>query len=109
MGQKTVNIITSPELQASPSEVLKTDVLRVEAGTRVVVPANTTHKINLTVFNTSSTGRMASIVATFDASKVSVHIPIALIYVAPEGKTVVCAVVQMLVSSGHTNIQFSVT
>jgi len=108
MGQKTINVITSPELQAAPSEILKTDVLRIEAGTRVVTPPGSSHRINLTICNTSSVGRMATITASFDSNQISVHIPIPQIYVAPEGKTVVSAIVQMLVQSGQTNVLFSV-
>jgi len=108
MGQKTINVITSPELQANPSEILKTDVLRIEAGSRVVTPPGSQHRINLTVYNSSSVGRIATISASFDSSRISVHIPIPQLYVAPEGKTVVTAVIQMLVQSGQTNVVFSV-
>jgi hypothetical protein len=105
---KTVNVITSAGLHATPSEILPSNVLRVECAKRIITgPAQAT-RLNICVHNNSSAGRMASLVATYDQTVMNVILGTPQVYVAPNGKTVVQAIIQPLVAEGSANIQFSV-
>lgn len=102
-----VNVIASEALHPTPSEKLATNVLRVECAKRIITgPGEATH-LNICVHNNSSAGRMARIVASFKQTEVTVVIPNPLVYVAPNGKTIVQAIIRPLTAEGQTNVQFN--
>ena len=108
MGQRIVEIAVSPDLAPTTGDALKTDCLRIEATKRVQLAPNTEIRINLAVHNTSPVGRMGQIIANFDAREVSVKIPNSHVYVAPDGKTAVYAIISPMMKHGQTKITFDV-
>lgn len=108
MGQRIVEIAVSPDLATTTADVLKTDCLRIEATKRVQLAPNKETRINLAVHNTSPVGRMGQIIANFDAREVTVKIPNSHVYIAPEGKTVVYAIIGPMIKNGQTRITFDV-
>jgi hypothetical protein len=108
MGQKSIEVAVSPELAPTTGDALRTDCLRIETSKRVQLAPDTEIRINLAVHNTSPVGRMGQIIANFDAREVSVKIPNSQVYVAPDGKTVVYAIVSPMIKHGQTRITFDV-
>lgn len=108
MGQRILEVAVSPELAPTTADSLKTDCLRIETVKKIQLSPNTETKVNLTVHNTSTVGRMGQIIANFDAREVSVKVPNSQVYVAPEGKTVVYAIVSPLIKHGQSRIIFDV-
>lgn len=104
---KQLNLVISNDLVATRPDVLTSDCLRVECSSKVIVTPGVATRVNLTVHNTSPTnGRMAQLNAQFDNRLVSVHIPNSLVYIGPESKTVVYAIIHTLASSGSSVITF---
>jgi len=108
MTNKRVDLIISNDLHSSRPDVLTTDCLRIECGSRVVIAPAVATRINLTVHNTSQVGRMAQIHSQFDNRILNIHIPNSLVYVGPESKTVVYAMIYTQATSGSTVVTFDV-
>lgn len=108
MGQRIVEVAVSPDLSPTVADSLKTDCLRIEVTKKVHLSPHSETRINLAVHNTSTVGRMGQIIANFDARDLSVKIPNSQVYVAPEGKTVVYAIVNSIIKHGNTKITFDV-
>ena len=51
---------------------------------------------------------MGNIIANFDARELTVKIPNNQVYVAPEGKTMVYAIINALIKNGRTKVSFDV-
>jgi len=106
MGNKQLNVVISSDLVSTRSDVLTSDCLRVECTSRVNIVAGIPTRVNLTIHNTSQVGRMAQLHAQFDNRIVNVHIPNPLVYVGPESKTVIFAIIHTLVDAGNSLITF---
>jgi hypothetical protein len=106
MANKQLSVIISNDLVTTRPDVLSSDCLRVECTNRVNVVAGVATRVNLAVHNTSQVGRMAQLNAQFDSRTVNVHIPNSLVYVGPEAKTVVYAIIHSLVPSGSSLVTF---
>jgi len=108
MKQRMVEVVVSPDLSPTSSDLLGSDCLRIEAVSRIQLAPHKDTKINMMVHNTSLVGRMGQIIANYDAREIVVKIPTSNIYVAPEGKTVVYAIISPLIKNGKTKIIFDV-
>jgi hypothetical protein len=108
MGQRTIEVAVSSELAPTIADTLKTDCLRIETVKKIQLAPHSDTRINLTVHNTSHVGRMGQIIANFDAREAHVKIPNSHVYVAPDGQTVVYAIVSPLLKHGNTKITFDV-
>lgn len=106
MGNKQLNITISSDLVATRPDTLSSDCLRVECTNRVIVTSGVATRVNLTIHNTSQVGRMAQLHAQFDNRLVNVHIPNPLVYVGPESKTVIYAIIHTVVEAGSSLITF---
>jgi hypothetical protein len=106
MGNKQLNVIISNELVSTRPDVLTSDCLRVECASKVNITAGIATRVNLTIHNTSQVGRMAQLHAQFDNRLVNVHIPNPLVYVGPESKTAIFAIIHTLVDAGSSLITF---
>ena len=104
MASKQLSAVISKE--QTQSDVLSSDCIRVECSNRVNIPPEGSTRINLVVYNTSTNGRMVQLSAQFDTKMINVHIPNSLIYVGPESKTVVFAIIHTLVQAGNCGITF---
>jgi hypothetical protein len=104
-----IKIHVDPNIEESLPDRLSSDHLQIKAGpTKYIKPGRQT-TVKLTIQNFSSTGRMARVSATFDGSKLGVTIPIAIIYIAPQGDTAVYAIVRSYAAVGSHNICFNVS
>lgn len=108
MAGRNLTVVINPEQETSRSDILSSDCLRVECTGKVIIGRDASININLTVHNTSSVGRMGFLLASFDAKIVSVTIPNPAIYVGPDSKTVVGAVIKSLVPGGSCPITFNI-
>ncbi len=108
MASKTVKIIVSNDLVATKPDILFSDCLRVETANKVTLQPNQQTRVNLTVHNTSSLGRMAHLSSNFDSNLLSVRIPDSCVYIAPSGKTVTYAIITALVPAGMGSVSFDV-
>ena len=109
MASKQLTMVISDDLISTRPDVLTTDCLRVECPGRMNVKTGVATRVNLTVHNTSPVGRMGHINAQFDNRVVNVVIPNSLVYVGPESKTVVYAIIYAQVPAGSSVITFDVT
>jgi len=105
---KQVTVIASNGMESTMSERLPTDYLRIECTKRVVTTAGTMHRINLTVHNGSTVGRMARVLAVHDQLRANVIIDTPVVYVAPNGSTTIQAVIQPLIGEGLINVEFKI-
>ncbi len=108
MKQRMVEVVVSPDLNPTSSDLLGSDCLRIETISRIQLAPHKDTRINMMVHNTSPVGRMGQIIANYDAREVVVKIPTSNIYIAPEGKTVVYAIITPLIKIGKTKIIFDV-
>tara|TARA_B100000614_G_C14396723_1_gene432017 strand:- start:242 stop:571 length:330 start_codon:yes stop_codon:yes gene_type:complete len=108
MNQRIIDVTISPDLNPTTSDILRTDCLRIETSKKVYMEPNGETRVNLTVHNTTSVGRMGNIIANFDARELTVKIPNNQVYVAPEGKTMVYAIINALIKNGRTKVSFDV-
>lgn len=108
MGNKQLSIIISNELVSTRPDILTSDCLRVECAGKLNIVAGVPTRINLTVHNTSQIGRMAQLHVQFDNRLVNVHIPNSLVYVGPESKTVIYAIIHTMVEAGSSLVTFDV-
>ena len=108
MAQRMVDVAVNPDLSPTNADVLTTDCLRIETTSRIQLAPHSETRINLSVHNSSTVGRMGTIIANYDAREVIVKIPQSNIYVSPEGKTVVYAIVTPLIKQGQAKIVFDV-
>lgn len=106
MANKQLSVIISDDLVSTRPDVISSDCLRVECSGRINIVAGVSTRVNLTVHNTSQVGRMAQLHAQFDNRLVNVHIPNSLVFIGPESKTVVYAVIHTLIQSGNTIVTF---
>lgn len=109
MPSKQLTMVVSGDLISTRPDILSADCLRVECTSRVNASPGVATRVNLTVHNTAPHGRMGHINVQFDNRVVSVVVPNSLVYVGPESKTVVYAIVQPLVESGSCVITFDVS
>jgi hypothetical protein len=108
MTQRIVDVTVSADLSPTSSDNLPSGCLRVEATQKIQLAPNQDIKINLTIHNSSAVGRMGKLNATYDAREMLVRIPTTDVYVAPEGKTAIYAIISPLIQSGKTKIAFDV-
>jgi len=106
MANRQLTVVISEELVSTRPDVLLSDCLRVECTSRINITTGVATRVNLTIHNTSQTGRMAQLNAQFDNRIVNVHIPNSLVFVGPESKTVVYAIIYTLVQSGNSLVTF---
>jgi len=104
-----LRLFIDPAADASASDALLTNSIRVEAGAAKNIKPGNQVRVNLTVKNYSSMGRMVRINASFNGSHVGVDIPIRDIYVAPEGSTTVYALIRTYAYVGLSDIVFAVS
>ena len=90
------------------SDSLFSDCLRVETATKIHLQHDEPLRINLSVYNSSSEGRMAKLTPVFNAKLVSVKIPNNYLYIAPDGKTTTYALITPLVVQGRGKISFNI-
>jgi len=108
MTTRKIDCVISQELVPTRPDALHSDCLRIEATNKVVLHPGVQTRINLTVHNSSLDGRMAQVVANYDARQCTVTIPTSAIYVHGSGRTVIYAVVTPLVTAGHVSLTFDV-
>ncbi len=108
MKQRMIEVVVSPDLSPTSADLLGSDCLRIETVSRIQLSSHKDTRINLMVHNSSLIGRMGQVIANYDAREVIVKIPTANLYVAPEGKTVVYAIITPLIIKGKTKIIFDV-
>jgi len=108
MTDRHLQVIINSDLVPSKEDMLHTDCLRIETISKLNLIPGKEIRINLSVHNSSNVGRMANITTNFDARNIKVNIPNSNIYVGPEGKTIVYAIVTPLASEGYSNIFFDV-
>jgi len=108
MTQRIIDVTVSNDLSPTSSDKLPTGCLRVEATSKVQLASQQDIKINLMIHNSSPVGRMGVVSVNYDAREVIVRIPTANVYVAPEGKTAIYAIISPLIMSGRTKIAFDV-
>lgn len=108
MAGKTINCTISPDLVPTRPDTLLSDCLRIECPGKVVLHPGTQSRVNLSVHNTASDGRMGQVIANFDPRQVTVTVPTAGVYVAPGGKTTVFAIVTAVAATGQASITFDV-
>jgi len=106
MANKSTKCIISGDLLPTKPDMLHSDCLRVEAPSKIVLSPREQTKVNLTIHNSSSTGRIAHIKASYDHNIVSVHIPDTAFYVAPGGQTTTYALVTPQAPTGDSVINF---
>lgn len=109
MANKTVKCIISKDLVPTSPDMLTSDCLRVETPNKVILKPGELTRVNLTVYNSSSNGRIAHINASYDSRVVNVHIPDPSFYVAPEGQTVTYALIMPQSPTGDAVITFDAT
>lgn len=108
MAGRTLQCTVSSELVASKADVLLSDCLRIETTNKIILHPGAETKVNLSVHNTSSEGRMARVMANHDPRCVSVKIPTSEVYIAPGGKTSIYAIISPIVKNGQTTVSFDV-
>jgi hypothetical protein len=108
MTQRMIDVAVSSDLSPTVADLLGSDCLRIETSSRIQLAPHKETRINLMVHNSSPVGRMGQIIANYDAREVIVKIPTSNIYVAPEGKTIVYAIISPLMKQGQTKIIFDV-
>jgi hypothetical protein len=108
MTQRMIDVAVSPDLSPTTADLLGSDCMRIETSSRIQLAPHTETRINLMVHNSSPVGRMGQIIANYDSREVVVKIPTSNIYVAPEGKTIVYAIISPLLNHGQTKIIFDV-
>jgi len=109
MANKTVKCIISKDLVPSQPDLLTSECLRVETPDKIVLTPGSMTKINLTVYNSSTNGRIAHIKASYDSRVVNVHIPDPSFYVSPDGQTTTYALIMPQSPSGDAVITFDAT
>lgn len=109
MANKSVKCIISRDLVPTKPDLLTSDCLRVETPTKIVLKPGELTKINLTVYNSSTNGRIAHIKASYDSRVVNVHIPDPAFYVEPGGKTTTYALIMPQADTGNAVITFDAT
>lgn len=109
MANKTVKCIISKDLVPTKPDLLTSECLRVETPSRIVLKPGELTKINLTVCNSSTNGRIAHIKASYDSRVVNIHIPDPAFYVAPGGQTTTYALIMPQAPSGDAVITFDAT
>jgi len=108
MAQRMVNIIVSSDLSPTKPDFLSSDCLRIEATPKLQLAPHQDTKINLMIHNTSLVGRMGKVVANYDPREVKVKIPTSEVYVAPEGRTIVHAIIIPLIKDSQTKVVFDI-
>lgn len=108
MTQRAIDVAVSNDLTPTNADLLGSDCLRIETTSRIQLAPHKETRINLMVHNTSHVGRMGQIIANYDAREIVVKIPTSSIYVSPEGKTAVYAIISPLMKHGQTKIIFDV-
>jgi hypothetical protein len=108
MNERIIDVTVSPDLNPTVADTLRTDCLRIETAKKIYMAPNDETRVNLTVHNTSSVGRMGNIIANYDARELQVKIPNNQVYIAPEGKTMVYAIINCLIKNGRSKVSFDV-
>ena len=108
MAHRNINVLISKDLVPTASDLLSSDTLVIECNPKLVVVPGQQTRINLTIRNTAMVGRMARVQANYDSRHFSVLIPNQEIYVGPDGKTMIYAIITPLISSGQNTITFDV-
>lgn len=107
MAHKTLNVLVSKDLVPTAPDLLQSDCLVVECTGKIVTPDGQPTRVNVTVRNTSMVGRMARVQATYDSRMFSVIIPTPDIYVGPDSRTMIYAIITPL-QLGQATITFDV-
>jgi len=105
MAHKPLHVVVSKDMIATVSDVLSSDCLQVECTNKIVTPPGTPTRVNIAIKNTSTVGRMARLQASYDSRMFTVIIPTQDVYIGPEGKTLIYAVVTPL-QAGQSSIGF---
>ena len=106
MANKTVKCIISKDLVPTRPDLLTFECLRVETPDKIVLTPGELTRINLTVHNSSTNGRIAHIKSSYDSRVVNVHMPDPTFYVAPGGQTTTYALIVPQARSGDAVITF---
>jgi hypothetical protein len=95
----------------SLSDQLLSECLSIQAVPSLNLQPNSQVQVNLTVKNSSDAGRMATVYALYDPLQgISVQIQDPKLYVAPGGKTVTFALIEVKMNAnGSCNLTFGVS
>lgn len=108
MTGRTIQCTISSDLVATRPDALLSDCLRIETTSKIILHPGGEARVNLSVHNSSSEGRMGQVIANYDPRQVSVKIPTSGVYVAPGGKTAIYAIIIPVTPAGQAAVTFDV-
>lgn len=110
MADRTVSVAVSRDRLPTVSDHVPNDVLSIEPINPIILTPGHVTQINLIICNNSQIGRMARVSPYYDtASGVMVQIPEPHIYIAPQGRTLIYALIEARLNyTGNANINFRV-